>query len=204
MIGWIAQAAGIGADWRGLAYAQLLTQAEADQAQRAETFLQQIRIRLHLLAGRREDRLLFDYQESLARELALAASKTKRASEVLMQRYYQNAKLVTQLNTIILQNLAGTIFPTPGKPAVFSINPRFQMTRELLDVTSEDVFETRTAGDSRKLPADAAALGTQGDDSAHAQSPLARASADRPEFPRRPGESLHVSAIVQAETRPGA
>ncbi|MGB7988831.1 MAG: [protein-PII] uridylyltransferase [Candidatus Methylophosphatis roskildensis] len=141
VIGWIAQAAGIGAEWRGLAYAQLLTEAEAAQARHAERFLRQVRIGLHLLTGRREDRLLFDYQESLARELGLAASPTKRASEVLMQRYYQNAKLVTQLNTIILQNLAATIFPTPGKPAVYSINPHFQMTRELLDVTSEDLFK---------------------------------------------------------------
>ena len=32
-----------------------------------------------------------------------------------MQRYYQNAKLVTQLNTIILQNLAvGMVFITAG------------------------------------------------------------------------------------------
>lgn len=141
VIDWIAQAAGIGADWQALAYAQLLTEGEAGQARRAETFLQQIRIRLHLLVGRREDRLLFDHQESLAREFGLAANATKRASELLMQRYYQNAKLVTQLNAIILQNLAGTIFPAPGRPAVFSINPRFQMTRELLDVTGEDVFE---------------------------------------------------------------
>lgn len=141
VIGWIGEAAGIGDDWRGLAYAQLLTLAEAGQARRAATFLQHVRVRLHLLAGRREDRLLFDYQEALAREFGLSASQTKRASEVLMQRYYQNAKLVTQINTIILQNLAATIFPTHGAPAVYSINSRFQMTRELLDVTAEDVFE---------------------------------------------------------------
>lgn len=140
VIAWIAQAAGIGADWQALAHAQLLTPAEAALARRAERFLQHLRIRLHLLVGRREDRLLFDHQEAIAREFGFAANEHKRASELLMQRYYQNAKLVTQLNTIILQNLGANVFRTHGKPASFVINDRFTMTRELLDVTSEDVF----------------------------------------------------------------
>ena len=55
-------------------------------------------MRLHYLAGRREDRLVFDLQTALARELGLADTPARRASEQLMQRYYRAAKLVRQVN----------------------------------------------------------------------------------------------------------
>ena len=73
--------------------------------------LELLRIRLHYLAGRREDRLLFDHQTTLAKQLGFADRASKRASERLMQRYYQTAKSVSQLNTILLQNLARRIAP---------------------------------------------------------------------------------------------
>jgi [protein-PII] uridylyltransferase len=57
-----------------------------------------------------------------------------------MQRYFRTAKSVTQLNTILLQNLGAEIFPEPNKVPIV-INERFQMDHELLDVRAEDVFE---------------------------------------------------------------
>lgn len=141
IITWTASAAGIGAHWNALARAGLFTQAEVAQAKLAEGFLQHVRIRLHHLVQRREDRLLFDHQESLASCFGIQPTRSKRASEVLMQRYYQNAKLVTQINTIVLQNLGSRIFPTSSRNVTFPINPRFRMNRELLDVVNEDLFE---------------------------------------------------------------
>ena len=61
-------------------------------------------IRLHLLTGRGEDRLLFDHQEALAKAFGVRATTGKRAAEVLMQRYYLAAKKVMQLNTLLLLN----------------------------------------------------------------------------------------------------
>ena len=63
------------------------------QIQRNEALLFLIRARLHLLAGRREDRLVFDLQTAVANPLATArkrprASASLRASETLMRRYY--------------------------------------------------------------------------------------------------------------------
>ncbi|MCU0990619.1 MAG: nucleotidyltransferase domain-containing protein, partial [Xanthomonadales bacterium] len=138
---WITVAAGLGGSWAGLARQGLITRAEVAQLNRAENFLRNLRIRLHLLTGRREDRLVFDHQEALARAFGLEPSATKRAAEILMQHYYRNAKSVTQLNTILLQNLGATLDPTPSAGAD-PINERFQAERELLDVRSEDVFET--------------------------------------------------------------
>ncbi len=137
---WIAQAARLGSNWRDLANMLLVTADEARQLVRAENFLRHLRIRLHHVAGRREDRLLFEHQEALAKRFGIEPTPAKRASEVLMQRYYRNAKLVTQLNTLVLLNLNTRIAPwTPGTP--LRIDGRFQVVRDLLDVVDVRLFE---------------------------------------------------------------
>lgn len=140
LIGWISRAAGFGTHWRDLARHSLITDEEATELRELERFLQHARIRLHHLTGRREDRLLFDHQEKLARKFGYDATETRRASEVFMQEYYRTAKKVTQLNTILLQNFGVEFFPN-RYPAAININERFQCVRELLDVRDEGVFD---------------------------------------------------------------
>lgn len=137
---WIARAAQLGSTWTELAQLGLLTTVEARQLRRNERLLKLIRIHLHLLAGRREDRLVFDVQTALAERFGFAARAQRRSSEVLMQRYYWAAKTVTQLNDIILQNIEITLFPIEGNAAQ-PINARFQVVGHLLDINAEDVFE---------------------------------------------------------------
>ena len=141
---WIAQAAGYGNCWQDLERNGFITPAEQLKLERRERFLQRLRIQLHLHVGRREDRLLFDYQTALAGQLGYTSIPTRRASEQLMQEYFQTAKTVTQLNTILLQNIGTAIFPSP-KQRPQAINARFQNAHQLLDVVDEDVFK-RTPG----------------------------------------------------------
>jgi [protein-PII] uridylyltransferase len=136
---WIAQAAGFGSSWQDLERHGFITHQEEQGLERRERFLQRLRIELHLLVGRREDRLLFDYQTALAEQLGFTATPTRRASEQLMQEYFQTAKTVTQLNTILLQNIGAAIFPPPQQTPQ-GINERFQNTHQLLDVVHENVF----------------------------------------------------------------
>ena len=137
---WISQACGLGTSWRALAMHGLITQHEARQIKNRELFLQDLRIRLHYLACRREDRLLFDYQGMLSQQLGLSDSDNYRASEILMQRYYRTAKSVSQLNTIVLQNLRSRITPVISVAAM-PLNERFQRRGELLEARAEDLFE---------------------------------------------------------------
>ena len=95
--------------------AGLITPQEARTVSRQERLIGALRVRLHYLAGRREDRLVFDLQNALARELGLADTPARRASEQLMQRYYRAAKLVRQVNVILLQNLHARLFPIPTR-----------------------------------------------------------------------------------------
>ncbi|HJQ63318.1 MAG TPA: nucleotidyltransferase domain-containing protein, partial [Burkholderiales bacterium] len=137
---WIARAADSGKTWGELARRGVITSQEAREIQRHEVFLQSLRIRLHYLAGRREDRLIFDYQSALATQLSLHDRPHRLASEQLMQRYYRAAKAVSELNAILLQNLKARISPSRDK-AYHAINSRFGTRDELLEACNEDLFE---------------------------------------------------------------
>ncbi|MBS0321159.1 MAG: [protein-PII] uridylyltransferase [Proteobacteria bacterium] len=138
---WIAQAAGLGRSWRELAHNGLMTSDEARVASRQERLLGALRVRLHYLAGRREDRMVFDLQPALARQLGYVDTPTQRATEQLMHRYYRAARFVRQLNTILLQNLQVRIF-APAKNAT-PIDDDFEAVDELLNIRHPDLFDRR-------------------------------------------------------------
>jgi [protein-PII] uridylyltransferase len=140
VIRWIALACGIGRHWGDLARRDLLQKGEALRLARHEAMLQNLRIRLHYLAGRREDRIVFDHQDALAADCGYAAKQSRRASEFLMQDYYRNAKAITQLNTILLQNLEARFAPAQIAPPRV-LNERFQARGTLLEARREDLFE---------------------------------------------------------------
>ncbi|WP_395398892.1 [protein-PII] uridylyltransferase [Pseudoduganella sp. UC29_106] len=139
---WLAKAAGLANSWRTLAVRGLITQTEARQLMEKERAFKDIRVRLHLVAGRREDRLVFDVQTAVAETLGLKATGSgvhmRRASEYLMQRYYWAAKTVVQLNTILLQNIEGQLFPHDEEPA--PINARFCEVNGFIDMNADDTF----------------------------------------------------------------
>ncbi|MDP2852269.1 MAG: [protein-PII] uridylyltransferase, partial [Gallionella sp.] len=138
---WIARAAGLGTHWSELAQIGLLTTAEARQLARHSALLATLRIRLHYLAKRREDRLLFDFQTRLAEQMRIDASANRRASEHLMQRYYRTKLAVRQFNAIMLQNLHEYLFRET--PAQRILNERFRVIGTLLEIRDEQLFERK-------------------------------------------------------------
>lgn len=142
MILWTARAANLGTTWTQLQDAGIVTPVEARQLRRCESFLQRLRIDLHRIAHRREDRLVFDLQTALAAEFGLEQTPTRRASEVLMQRYYRTAKATTQLNVIVLQTIEARLFPTRHQAPV-AIDQDFVNAGGLLDIVDEGVFFRR-------------------------------------------------------------
>ncbi|HJU22196.1 MAG TPA: [protein-PII] uridylyltransferase [Casimicrobiaceae bacterium] len=136
---WVARAAKLGGSWRELARNGLVTATEARALAREERTIADLRIRLHYLARRREDRLVFDLQSALAAALGLVDTQSKRASEQLMQRYYRAAKGVRQLNTLLLQNVHARLYPAATSPV--AIDERFSRVDELLDIRDEALFE---------------------------------------------------------------
>ncbi|WP_457280844.1 [protein-PII] uridylyltransferase [Polaromonas sp. P5_D5] len=141
---WVARAAGLGKSWDDLARNGLATPFEVRQIKANEALLSLIRARLHLIAGRREDRLVFDLQTAVAESFGYSAeaddgSKVpRRASEAVMKRYYWAAKAVTQLNQILLLNIEERLNPNtyPLRP----INERFFDKAGMLEVVSDDLY----------------------------------------------------------------
>ena len=141
---WVARAAGYGATWDELARNGLATALEIQHIKRNESLLSLIRARLHLIAGRREDRLVFDLQAAVARsfgytdELGPNGRLAMRASEVLMRRYYWSAKAVVQLNQVLLLNIEERL--NPSRHEARPINARFSDKAGLLEVNSDDLY----------------------------------------------------------------
>jgi [protein-PII] uridylyltransferase len=136
---WVSQGMGLGDSWGALAHNGLITAPEARQIRRHELFLHMLRIRLHYIARRREDRLLFDFQNELAMQLGIHDGARHRASEKLMQRYYRSAKFVRLMNEILLQTLEERL--TPGPDSITPINPRFQARNALLETRQPDLLQ---------------------------------------------------------------
>jgi [protein-PII] uridylyltransferase len=151
MILWVAKAAGLGRSWDELARTGLATPLEARQIKANEALLSLIRARLHLIAHRREDRLVFDLQTAVAESFGFKAQLpapgetnprgTRRASEALMKRYYWAAKAVSQLNQILLLNIEERLGDTePGVQRLRPINERFFDKGGMLEVASDNLY----------------------------------------------------------------
>ncbi len=136
---WVARAAGLGRNWAELAANGLITAFEVKQLQRNEGTLRLIRARLHAVAGRREDRLVFDLQTAVAESFGYPSSRAQRPSEVLMHRYYWAAKAVTQLNQILMLNIEERINGSETAP-MRQINARFLDRAGMLEVARDDLY----------------------------------------------------------------
>ena len=143
-IRWICRAAGLGQNWSQLAERGLVTGQEARLLASYERRLLSTRAWLHIVAGRREDRLVFDLQAQLAHAQGQDMSDARVASEHLMQRYYWCAKSVTQLTTLLLQNLEAELFPE-NTGARLPIDHEFRDDRGLLDAIDDTLFEREPA-----------------------------------------------------------
>lgn len=141
---WVAQAAGLGRTWAEIVRTDLLTGPELRSLRRAESAFKRLRIELHLLSGRREDRVLFDLQPGLAAVYGFTAAKNRRPSEILMQRYYWAARAVNQLNTILMQSIEELLFPAATELARI-IDDDFQVVRGRLQTRREDSFARNPA-----------------------------------------------------------
>jgi [protein-PII] uridylyltransferase len=120
-----------------------LTPSELRRLQQAQAFLWKVRFGLHVLAGRHEDRLLFDHQIRLAQTFGYEDASYTLAVEQLMQRYYRTVNDVKLLNELLLQLFREAILTDRAPPQ--PLNPRFQVRSDYLETVSDDLFERQPA-----------------------------------------------------------
>lgn len=137
-VAWIMRATGIGTHWSDLVKSGLISPSEVRQIARHDGLLQRLRIHLHYLSGRGEDRLVFEFQTPLAERMNIKASANRRASEHLMQHYYKARLAVRQFNSILLQTLRDHIFREDLPQQ--RLNEHFRSIGTLLDIRDEHLF----------------------------------------------------------------
>jgi [protein-PII] uridylyltransferase len=139
MIGWVAKRHFGVETLDELVGHKFLTPGQLTRLNDAQEFLWRVRFGLHVLTGRREDRLLFDYQIKLANLLGYEDATYTLAVEQLMQRYYRTVMDLSRLNEMLLQLFEEAILMNPkAKPK--PLNERFQIKNGFLQTVDEEVF----------------------------------------------------------------
>jgi len=121
-----------------------LTEDEYQSLCRGQIFLWRIRFALHLLHGRREDRLLFDSQVKLARQFGYHDAPQTLAVEKFMQDYYRTVKELGLLNEMLLQLLEEAILGT-DLPIATPLNDAFEERGGFLYLRDPESFVQRPA-----------------------------------------------------------
>ena len=140
MIGWVAKRHFGAATLAELVDHKFLTPVQLQRLEDGEHFLWRIRFALHVLTGRREDRLLFDHQTRLAEMLGYEDASYTLAVEQMMQRYYRTVMELSRLNEMLLQQFEEAILMDPNAPAE-PLNERFQVKNGFLQTVDEQVFK---------------------------------------------------------------
>jgi [protein-PII] uridylyltransferase len=139
MIGWVARRHLGTTTLEGLVEHGFLTPGQLEIVQNGRAFLWRIRFALHLLVGRREDRLLFDHQVKLAKMLGYEDASYTLGIEQLMQRYYRTVMELSRINEMLLQLFEEAILLDPDAP-ITPMGPRFQARSGYLQVIDEKIF----------------------------------------------------------------
>ncbi len=140
MIGWVAKRHFGAATLDELVTHGFLTQEQLNRLLAGQAFLWRVRFALHLLTGRREDRLLFDHQTNLAKLLGFEDAAYTLAVEQMMQRYYRTVMELSRLNEMLLQLFEEAILLDPNAKPV-ALNERFQVKNGYLQTADDQVFE---------------------------------------------------------------
>lgn len=118
-----------------------LTAQEYEQLVEGEHLLWTLRYGLHVLAGRREDRLLFDKQKDLAVLYGYEDDAKSLAVEKLMQEYYRAVANLRGLNDMLLQHFDEAILRAEETEEITVINNRFQVRSDYIEIRNENVFK---------------------------------------------------------------
>lgn len=125
---------------RGLVANKFLTDEEGADLLSGEEFLWEIRCALHFKAGRREDRLLFDHQRSVASRFGYTEDGSNRAVENFMKDYYRTVRKLSSLNEVLLGLFQEAILEPSRKARVAQLNRRFQVRNNAIEICNPEVF----------------------------------------------------------------
>ena len=108
-------------------------------------FLWKVRFALHVITGRREDRLLFEHQGAVATMLGFKSENENSAVEQLMRRYYRTVLRIRELNDVLLQLFNEAIENNEPQTPLTIINQDFAISGEFIEARHPLVFQNDPA-----------------------------------------------------------
>jgi [protein-PII] uridylyltransferase len=141
MVGWVAKRHFGAETLHELVTHEFLTESEYESLTQGQSFLWQVRFALHILTGRREDRLLFDYQRTLAAQFGYSDDDANLAVEKFMKRYYRTIMDLSRLNEMLLELFQEAILHADAPRSITPISRRFQAVNGFIEVTNANVFK---------------------------------------------------------------
>ena len=114
------------------------TEGEWQELIDCRSHLWRIRFTLHLIAGRSENRLLFDYQADIASRLGYG-DDGKASVERMMKAFFRTVRRVSELNEMLLQYFRQDILALKVKHTEI-INQQFELADGLINPRGDDVF----------------------------------------------------------------
>ena len=140
VIGWVTKRHFGAENLHDLVTHDFLTEQEYLELTTAQNFLWRIRYGLHILAGRREDRLLFDHQRTLAEQFGYQDQDHHLAVECFMKDYYRTVMELSRLNEMLLELFEEEILYSAKQEAPTPLNEYLQVRHGVLEVTNKNVF----------------------------------------------------------------
>lgn len=140
LIGWIAKRHFHVSTLEELVNHGFMTPQEFSALRDGQRFLWRVRYALHLLAGRAEDRLLFEFQRQLAEEFGHHDENKNRSVEAFMQVYYRTVMALERLCEMLLQHFREAILYTNYDSPPEIVHRRFLIRHGFLEVRDREVF----------------------------------------------------------------
>jgi len=138
---WVAKRHYRAQSWDDLLKARFLIPNEYESIIKAQRHLWAIRAALHYLSGKREERLLFDFQKRLAEQFGFHDEHANNlAVEQFMQRYFITATRVDRLNGRLLQCFEEDILAPLDPSPVLPLNEDFQARGGYLEARTPSLF----------------------------------------------------------------
>ncbi len=138
-IGWVAKRHFVADSLEELVEHKYLTSNEYFELVECQDYLWRMRCALHFVAGRSENRLLFDHQASVA-ELLGFGDGGKLAVERMMKRFFRIIGRVAELNKMLLQHFEYAIINDKKYKKVTTINDDFIIVDGQIKVTNKRIF----------------------------------------------------------------
>ena len=141
MLFWIAKHAFNASSLNSLVKSFFLDRNEYKALIKGYNALGKIRFALHILSHRCEDRLLLDYQNTLASRFGFSDNNNYLAIEQFMKSYFRTIKELSILNEMLLQSFQEKIIPlNKDMNHIISLNKYFQKKGNALDVKHNNLF----------------------------------------------------------------